>query len=509
MKHKKVILIVRDGWGSSTDSYGNAIMAAKTPNSDNYVKNYPTSLLKCVGKEVGNPDSAQGGSEVGHLTLGAGRIVWQPQQLINNAIDNGSFFVNPALVGAIENCKKNNSALHLAGLLSDAGVHSDIHQLYALLKLAKVSGLTKVFVHVITDGRDVGEKTASAYIEELEGKIKEIGVGKIASVIGRYYAMDRDTNWERTKASYDLMTKGTGFKAQSPKEAILNAYARGDKTDYYIQATAIVDKDESIALVTKNDSFIWFNFRTDRSRQITAMMTRQNLCPEGFLGKVNPYYVGICQYDESWVLPVAFLPEKIHNNLAEVLANNNKTDLRAAETEKFAHVTFFFNSQQEKKYNGEYHLMVPSSKVASYDSKPEMSAFELTDEVLDNIGRYDFILVNFANTDLVGHAGIFEAAIKAAEVVDECVGEIVKKAMETDCYVIIGADHGNSEAMLYDNGEKDASHGFNPVSYSLIGKDLEGIKLKENGGLKDVAPTILELMGIEKPVEMTGESLII
>ncbi len=509
MKNKKIILIVRDGWGYSTSSYGNAIMAAKTPNSDNYINNYPTSLLKCIGEEVGNPDSAQGGSEVGHLTLGAGRIVWQPQQLINNAIEDGSFFTNPALLGAIENCKKNDSALHLAGLLSDAGVHSDISQLYALLKLVKDNGLTKVFIHVITDGRDVGEKTALEYIEKLENKIKEMGVGKIASVIGRYYAMDRDTNWERTKASYDLMTQGTGFKATSAREAVLNAYERGDKTDYYVQATTIVENDKAVALLTEKDSFVWFNFRTDRSRQITAMMKKQSLCPKDFWGTINPYYVGICQYDESWTLPVAFLSEKIKNNLAQVLADNNKSDLRVAETEKFAHVTFFFNSQQEKVYDGEERFMVPSPKVASYDLQPEMSAYGVKDKVLENIGKYDFTLINFANADLVGHAGIFEAAVKASEVVDECVGEIVNKALENDCYVIVGADHGNAEEMLYDDGQKDASHGFNPVTYSLVGKDLEGIELKKNGGLKDVAPTILELMGIEKPLEMTGESLIV
>jgi 2,3-bisphosphoglycerate-independent phosphoglycerate mutase len=507
--NKKVILIVRDGWGYSINPYGNAIMAAETPNNDNYINNYPTSLLKCIGEEVGNPDSAQGGSEVGHLTLGAGRIVWQPQQLINNAIADGSFFTNPAFLGAIENCKKNNSALHLAGLLSDAGVHSDINQLFALLKLAKTNGLTKVFVHVITDGRDVGEKTALEYIEKLENKIKEIGVGKIASVVGRYYAMDRDTSWEeRTKASYDLMTIGKGFTALNAKEAVEKAYLRGDKTDYYIQATVIIENDKPVALITDDDSFIWFNFRTDRSRQITAMMEKQSLCPETFWGSINPYYVGMCQYDQSWTLPVAFLSENVKNNLAQVLANNNKSDLRVAETEKFAHATFFFNSQQEKVYPGEDRIMVPSSKVASYDLKPEMSAFEIKNKVLENIGKYDFILINFANADLVGHAGIFEAAVKACEVVDEYVGEIVKKAIENNYYVIVGADHGNAEKMLYDDGEKDASHGFNPVTYSLIGKDLNGIKLKKNGGLKDVAPTILEILGIEKPVEMTGESLI-
>ncbi|MEI8067528.1 MAG: 2,3-bisphosphoglycerate-independent phosphoglycerate mutase [Candidatus Shapirobacteria bacterium] len=497
MINKKVILIVRDGWGYSDKEKGNAIKAANTPNNDEYISHYPTSLLKCTGAEVGNPESAQGGSEVGHLTLGAGRVVWQPQEIINRSIINGSFFVNPAFLGAIENCKKNDSDLHISGLLSDAGVHSDIDHLFALLKLAKDSGLTKVYIHVITDGRDVPEKSALGYIEKLENKIKEIGVGKIASVIGRYYTMDRDTNWDRTQVAYDLMTTGKGFSANSAREAVEMAYSRGDKTDYYIQPTVIVENNKVISLISKNDSFIWFNFRTDRSRQITILMEKLGL-----------YYVGMCQYDEAWTLPAAFLQEKIDNNLAEVLANAGKSDLRVAETEKFAHVTFFFNSQQEKVYSGEDRIMVPSSKVASYDLKPEMSAFEVKDKVLENIGNYDFILVNFANADLVGHGGVFEATVKACEVVDQCVGEIVKLAIENDYYVIVGADHGNAEEMLYDNGEKDASHGYNPVTYSLVGKDLEGIKLRLEGGLKDVAPTILELMGIKKPVEMTGESLI-
>jgi 2,3-bisphosphoglycerate-independent phosphoglycerate mutase len=508
MKNKRVILIVRDGWGENSETRGNAIKTAKTPNHENYVSHYPTSLLKCIGREVGNPESAQGGSEVGHLTLGAGRIVWQPQELINQAIGNGDFFKNPALLSAIENCKTNNSPLHLAGLFSDAGVHSDVNHLYALLKLAKEQGLNKVFIHLVLDGRDVPEKSALGYLNKLEAKTKEIGVGKIASVAGRFYTMDRDTNWDRTKAGYLVMTKGVGFQASSAKEAIENAYQRGDKTDYYIQPTVMVENDKPVALIKNEDSFVWFNFRTDRSRQITAMMKKQEFCPPEFWGDVNPYFVGMCRYDESWTLPVAFEQQKVVNNLAEVLANHNKTQLRVAETEKYAHVTFFFNSQQEKQYPLEDRVMVPSPKVPSYDLQPEMSAPEVCEKVLENIGEYDFILVNFANPDLVGHSGVFETAVKACEVVDECVGKIVNQALENDYYVIVGADHGNAENMLYDNGEPDSSHGFNPVTYSLIGNDLDNVSFKSIGGLKDVAPTILELMGIEKPIEMTGESLI-
>jgi 2,3-bisphosphoglycerate-independent phosphoglycerate mutase len=501
MQQKKVILIVRDGWGYSTNPYGNAIMEANTPNADRYLSEYPSALLKCTGNDVGNPDGMQGGSEVGHLTMGAGRIVWQPQEMINNAIKDGSFFTNPALLKAIENCKKNNVALHLAGLFSDAGVHSDINHLYALLKLAKDNGLNKVYIHLVLDGRDVPEKSALGYVEKLNEKMKEIGVGKVISVSGRYYAMDRDTNWDRTQMAEQLWTKGEGFEAIDAIEAINMAYARGDATDYYVQPT-IIDKT---GLLKSGDSFIWFNFRTDRSRQITAMMTRQSLCPVEFQSDLDLTYVCMGRYDESWDLPVAFLPENVVNNLSEVLSKNNKSQIKIAETEKYAHVTFFFNSQLETEYKGEDRIMVPSPKVPSYDLQPEMSADGVCEKVLENIGNYDFILVNFANADLVGHSGKFEAIIKACEVVDEVVGKIVDKGLEKNYVVIVGADHGNAEHMLYENGETDVSHGFNPVKFSFVGLE---VKVKD-GGLKDVAPTILEILGVEKPAEMTGESLFI
>jgi len=501
MNNKKVILIVRDGWGYSENPYGNAIMAAKTPNSDKYLIKYPSALLKCTGQDVGNPEGSQGGSEVGHLTMGAGRIVWQPQEMINNAINDGSFFKNPALLKAIENCQKNNSALHLAGLFSDAGVHSDTKHLYALLKLAKDNNLEKVYIHLVLDGRDVPEKSAISYVEKLNEKIEEIGIGKIATVIGRYYAMDRDTNWERTKEASNLWIEGKGFEGTDAIEAINKAYERGDSTDYYVQPT-LINRD---GLIKNGDSFIWFNFRTDRSRQITAMMTEQTLCPEEWQNSLDLVWVCMGRYDESWDLPVAFLPENVVNNLSEVLSKNNKKQIKIAETEKYAHVTFFFNSQQETPFDGEDRIMVPSPKVPSYDLQPEMSASEVGEKVIDVIGNYDFVLVNFANADLVGHSGKFEAVKKACEVVDEEVGKIVNKGIENNYVVIVGADHGNAESMLYKNGETDVSHGFDPVKFSFVG--LEN-KIKD-GGLKDVAPTILEILGIEKPVDMTGESLII
>jgi len=482
---KKVILIVRDGWGESSEEYGNAIMAANTINDKKYREIYPSAILKCTGADVGNPETAQGGSEVGHLTLGAGRIVWQPQEMINQKIKSGEFFENPALVGAMENCKKNNSNLHLCGLFSDAGVHSDIAHMYALMEMAKQNNINNVYIHLVLDGRDVPEKSALQYLEKLDGKI--------ATVVGRYYTMDRDTNWDRTEQAYELMVEGKGYKANSAKEAIEMAYARGDKTDYYVQPTLI----DSNGLVKPNDSFIWFNFRSDRSRQITKL----------FIDRKTAYFVGMSRCDESLSLPIAFEPETIKNNLGQVLSDNNKKQLRIADTEKYAHVTFFFNSQVEEPYKNEDRVMIPSPKVPSYDLKPEMSAYEVCDKVLENIGKYDFILINFSNPDLVGHSGVFEAAVKAVEVVDECVGKIVEKALENDYFILMGADHGNAESMKYKNGDNDASHGFNPVRYTLIGKGMENLKLR-NGGLKDVAPTILELMEIPKPAEMTGVSLI-
>jgi len=423
---------------------------------------------------------------------------------------DGSFFDNPALMAAVKNCQKNNSALHLAGLFSDAGVHSDINQLFALLKLAKDNGLNKVFVHLVLDGRDVPEKSAAGFVAKLNEKIAEVGVGKIASICGRYYAMDRDTNWERTKEAYDLWTEGKGFEADEAVAAIQQAYLRGDETDYYVKPIVIKENNQPIALVKNEDSFIWFNFRTDRSRQITAMFTGQEMCPPEFRGNVKPFWGCMSRYDDTWDLPVAYLPQKVDNNLAEVLAKNGKNQVRIAETEKYAHVTFFFNSQVETPVENEDRVLVPSPKVPSYDLQPEMSAPEVGQKVLENIGKYDFILVNFANADLVGHSGKFEAIKKACEVVDGWVGKIVEAAVEAGYYVIVGADHGNAEHKLYENGEVDVSHGFNPVKYSLVAKkeDLVGIKLKD-GGLKDVAPTILELMGIDKPKEMDGESILI
>ena len=508
---KKVMLIIRDGWGHGEHKDGNAIFKANTPNHDFYKKNYPTTILQCTGNAVGNPEGVQGGSEVGHLTIGAGRIVWQPYELINQEIKNGNFFKNNILIDAIEHAKSNGTDLHIAGLFSDQGVHADYRHMTAILELCRQQSFDSVFIHLILDGRDVPEKSAMKFLTTFEEDLERIGVGKIATVVGRYYSMDRDKNWDRTLKGYNLMVNGDGFVAESAKEAIEKAYERGDKTDYYVQPTVIVDQSGNpVGLIKENDSFVFYNFRSDRARQITAMMTGPDYCPQKPEHFVNVYYTCFCRYEPSWTLPVAFPQHKVLNNLGQIISGNKLRQLRIAETEKYAHVTFFFNSQDEEPYENEDRIMVPSPKVSSYDQKPEMSAYEVTEKLLEKIGEYDFIAVNYANPDLVGHSGVFSAAVKACEVVDECVGNVVKKALENDYTILLMADHGNADHMLHEDGSKDPSHGLNPVLMTLISNDkkLKTVKLKEGRGPQDIAPTILDIMGLEKPKDMTGESLI-
>ncbi|MFH1848969.1 MAG: 2,3-bisphosphoglycerate-independent phosphoglycerate mutase [archaeon] len=496
---KRVLVIIRDGWGHGKHDKGNAVFLAKTPNHDNFKKKYPSAVIKCTGNDVGNPKGVQGGSEVGHLTMGAGRIVWQPYELINRAIKDESFFENKILLSAIRNCIKRKSNLHISGLFSDQGVHANVTHLYALLELCKREKLDRVYIHLILDGRDMPEKSAIPLIKKLEQKIRKT-TGTIASVCGRYYGMDRDTNWDRTGEFYDLLVSGKGFRARSAAEAVEKAYRRGEKTDYYIRATQIIP-----ALVKDNDSFIFYNFRSDRARQITAMLNALPYYPK----RIKPpklCYVCFCSYDNDWKLPVAFPQEKIKNNLGNVIAQNNLKQLRIAETEKYAHVTFFFNSQAEEPNIGEKRIMVHSPKVPSYDLKPEMSAYGITEKLLPEIGKHDLIVLNYANPDLVGHSGVLKAAVKACEVVDACCGRIINKARETGHTVLLMADHGNSDHMLYDDGSKDPSHGFNPVLLTLISEKKHKLR---NGGMKDIAPTILDVMGLKKPKEMDGESLIV
>ncbi len=500
----KVILLIADGWGVAPDGPGNYVTKSETPVFDSLLEKYPHCLNQAAGNAVGLPEGSQGNSEVGHLHMGAGRIVWQPYELINRAIKDGSFFENEKLNELMEKVKKNNSKLHITGLCSDAGVHAHINHLFALLKMAKNNDLDKVFIHFVSDGRDVPEKSAKKYVEMIEDKCSELSVGKIATVCGRFYSMDRDNNWERTKKAYDLLTKGEGFEANSAKEAIEKAYERGEKTDYYIKPTLIED-----VKVENNDGFIFCNFRTDRPKQLTKAFIAEEF--NEFERDVYPdvHFVTMTEYEEDFGDINAFEEVEIDGDLGEVLSENGLKQLRLAETEKYAHVTYFFNCQRDEPYPGEERIMIPSAKVPSYDQKPEMSAYEIAGEAEKQIssGKFDFILINFANCDLVGHTADKQAIIKAIENVDECTGKVIGVALENDYVVVLTADHGSVEDKLYPDGTPKPSHSTNPVNFFVIGGGLKGIELKDSGQ-KDVAPTVLGLMGLDKPEEMSGESLI-
>ncbi|MBI4439923.1 2,3-bisphosphoglycerate-independent phosphoglycerate mutase [Candidatus Woesearchaeota archaeon] len=507
MKPKKgVILVIRDGWGFSPKAKGNAVYAANLRYDRYYTENYPHTLLKCSGGAVGLPSGTQGGSEPGHLTIGAGRIVWQPLEDINRKIKNGEFFKNRELLKAMKNCTENKSRLHLMGLFSDQGIHGTTSHLYALLKMAKRQRMKNVFVHCFLDGRDVPERSAEKFVKECQKKIKSIGIGKIASLCGRYYSMDRDNNWDRTKAAYDMLALGIGANEKDPLSALKNSYQNGDKTDYYVKPVII----GTPALIKDRDSVIFWNFRSDRTRQLTAALTQKNFnkFPREKVPKIH--FVCMSEYDPNFNLPVAFYQQKVSNNLGQTISRSGLKQLRIAETEKYAHVTFFFNSQTEKPCSGEDRILVDSPKVPSYDLKPEMSAYGITEKLIPKIesGKYGFIVVNFANGDLVGHSGKFDAVVKACRVVDECVGKIVEHSLKKGYAVMITGDHGNAEEMLYPNGEINPSHGTNPVPFIIIDDNLKKSKLRIGMGLSSVAPTILEIMGIGKPEEMDAPSLI-
>jgi len=510
----RVILVVRDGWGHTGETRGNAVHLARTPNHDAYTETRPHVLLDCTGHAVGVPEGTQGGSEPGHLTMGAGRVVWQPLEVINRSIEDGCFPENQALVEAVEHCNRHGTSLHLMGLHSDQGIHATTLHLYALLELAKNRGLERVYVHCFLDGRDVPEHSAKTYIAETLKRIEETGTGRIASIVGRYYAMDRDTNWGRTKRAYDLITLGTGHRETDPLEAIDIAYRRGDETDYYVEPIAMVNRDGiPVATIKDGDSVIFWNFRSDRARQITYALTQPEF--HEFPRERTPDIRFTCMsvYDQHLDLPVAYPQTEVKNNLGQILAENGLRQLRIAETEKYAHVTFFFNSQVEEPNPGEDRILVPSPKVPSYEDQPEMSAPEITERLLPEIrgGAYDFILVNYANGDLVGHSANLEAGIKAAETVDRCVGAVVEAGLEKGYTVMVTGDHGNIETMFYPDGEPNPSHGLNPVPFILISDEprLRNAKLRQGKGLSSIAPTVLQLLGLEAPPEMTGESLIV
>ena len=510
MKDKVTMLMILDGFGDNKNKDGNAVKLAKTPNIDKLMKKYENTDIYTSGLHVGLPEGQMGNSEVGHTNIGAGRIVYQELTRITKSIEDGDFFSNSEFIAAIENCKKNNSKLHILGLVSDGGVHSHIRHLYALLEMAKRRDFEDVYIHCFLDGRDTPPASAESYITKLQEKIKEKGVGKIASISGRFYAMDRDKRWQRVQKCYDALVKGEGNKASSAIKAIEDSYQK-EVFDEFVEPTVIYNGNEPVAKIEENDSVIFFNFRPDRAREITRSLVDPNF--DGFeTQKMNLYYVCFTNYVETMPnVHIAFNKETLINTFGEYISKKGYTQLRIAETEKYAHVTFFFNGGEEKQYDGEDRILVPSPKVETYDLKPEMSAYEVTEKVCEalNNDRYDVVILNFANTDMVGHTGSLPAAIKAVETVDECVGKIVKIIEEKQGNLIITADHGNAEQMIdYKTGEPHTAHTTNPVPIILVTPDKE-LKLKTGGKLADLAPTMLELMNLEKPAEMTGESLLI
>ena len=508
MENKLTMLMILDGFGENTNEKGNAVKIANTPNIDKLMKIYPTTEIYTSGLNVGLPEGQMGNSEVGHTNIGAGRIVYQELTRITKSIEDGDFFSVEEFNNAVENCKKNNSDMHIMGLLSDGGVHSHIRHLYALLELAKRKGIENVYVHAFLDGRDTPPASAENYIAKLEEKMKEKEIGKIASITGRFYAMDRDKRWERVGKAYDALVNGVGVKAPTAISAIEASYQK-EIFDEFVEPTLICNGETPIATIKENDSVIFFNFRPDRAREITRSLVDNEF--DGFETKpLNLYFVCMTQYDETMPnVNIAFKPTSLKNTFGEYVSNNGLTQLRIAETEKYAHVTFFFNGGEEKQYNGEDRILVPSPKVETYDLKPEMSAYEVTDKVLEAIEskKYNTIILNYANPDMVGHTGNLDAAVKAIETIDECVGKVVEAIEKVEGVLLITADHGNAEQMIdYKTGEPHTAHTTNPVPLVVVG--MNNIELK-TGKLADLAPTMLDIMGLDKPEEMTGESIII
>lgn len=508
MAKKPVMLMILDGFGLSDKVDGNAVAAANKPNFDRYYKNYPHTSLSASGLDVGLPEGQMGNSEVGHLNIGAGRIIYQELTRISKEVKEGKFFDNEVLNLAMDNALKNNSSLHLLGLLSDGGVHSHIDHLKALLDMAKKKGLTKVYVHCFMDGRDVPPSSGKEFLKDLEAYMAEIGVGKIATVSGRYYAMDRDKRWERVQLAYNAMALGKGETALSSKECIEASY-HDNKTDEFVLPTVIMEDERPVATIKNGDSVIFFNFRPDRAREITRALNDKVF--DGFKREtLNLTYVTMTQYDKTIEgVHVAYKPQSYANTLGEYVASKGLNQLRIAETEKYAHVTFFFNGGVEAPNPNEDRALIPSPKVATYDMQPEMSANEVTEEVIKRLNedKYDMIILNYANPDMVGHTGVFEAAKKAIETVDTCLGKVVEKVLEKDGAVFITADHGNAEQMIdYSTGNPMTAHTSDPVPFLYISKSDKG--LEDGGKLSDIAPTMLETMGLPQPKEMTGKSLL-
>lgn len=503
MAKKPVALIIMDGFGYNPSDYGNAIVAAKTPNIDKYM-NGPHTLIGASGLNVGLPDGQMGNSEVGHTNIGAGRIVYQMLVKISKDIKDGTFFENKVLLDAMKNCKEKNSALHLMGLLSPGGVHSHMEHLFGLVEMAKKNGLDKVYIHAFLDGRDVPPSSAAEFMEQTVNELNKIGLGKVATISGRFYAMDRDNAWDRVEKAYSAMVYGEGVKESDPVQAIKNSYAN-EVTDEFMLPT-VIDGGEKIKA---DDSVIFFNFRPDRARQITRAFVDPDFTGfERKNGFFNLHFVCMAQYDASMPnVTVAYPPEQLKMTLGEYLSKSGKTQLRIAETQKYAHVTFFFNGGEEKQFEGEDRILIKSPDVETFDLKPEMSAYEVCDAVVDaiNSDKYDVIILNYANCDMVGHTGIFDAAVKAVEAVDTCVGRMVDAILAKGGAALITADHGNADKMYEPDGSPFTAHTTNPVPLFCVGYDCE---LREGGVLADLAPTMLEILEMPQPVEMTGKSLI-
>lgn len=511
MSKKPTVLMILDGYGLNDKAEANAVAEAKTPVMDKLMAECPFVKGYASGLAVGLPDGQMGNSEVGHLNMGAGRIVYQELTRITKEIEDGTFFENEALLAAVENAKKNDSALHMYGLLSDGGVHSHNTHLYGLLELAKRHGLKKVYVHCFLDGRDTPPASGKGFIKELNDKMKEIGVGEIATVMGRYYAMDRDNRWDRVELAYKALTKGEGIEADCPVCAVNNSY-KEEVYDEFVKPSVVMKDGKPVATIQDKDSIIFFNFRPDRAREITRAF-----CDDEFSGfprekRLDLTYVCFTEYDVT--IPnkiIAFHKVALNNTFGEYLAAHGKTQARIAETEKYAHVTFFFNGGVEEPNKGEDRILVKSPKVATYDLQPEMSAYEVCDKLCEAIksDKYDVIIINFANPDMVGHTGVEDAAVKAVEAVDECVGRAVEALKSVDGQMFICADHGNAEQLKdYETGAPFTAHTTNPVPFILVNAD-PAYRLREGGCLADIIPTLLELMEMEQPAEMTGKSLLV